>query len=107
MIYVGNAFSLQMLPSLEVASTVRVEPLTVDEVRNLLQEGFVSAIGHADTANVVSDIVGERVEQNRISVSLTPSDTLIVCQVVGGRLPEGATTLPQGVTLKFVKVTLL
>lgn len=106
MLYLSNAFSLQML-SLDTPSTVRVEPLTLDEVKNMLTNGFTSAIGHADTANVLTNMLSVDVPMNRISVSLTPQDTLIVCQVVGGRLPEGATTLPQCVTLKFVKVTLL
>lgn len=31
-------------------------------------------------------------------------DTLYVGQVVGGRLPEGATTLPDGFEIKFIRV---
>ncbi|WP_096231548.1 DUF1874 domain-containing protein [Thermoanaerobacterium sp. RBIITD] len=44
----GNAFSLQML-DLQRKSNVEVTPLTLDEVKNLLSEGFVSAVGHQDT----------------------------------------------------------
>ena len=60
----------------------------------------------ADTAAVVSDIAGITVPCNRISVHLDPGDILYVAQVVGGRLPEGSTTLPEGFKLKFYKATI-
>ena len=106
MIYLANAFSLQMLP-LDASVQVSVIPVSVDEVKDVLAAGFISAIGHQDTANVLTGILDLPVCMNRISVSLTPNDVLIVAQVVGGRLPEGATKLPEGVNIKFVKVQLL
>ena len=60
---------------------------------------LVSAIGHQDTANVLG------VQMNRVNVSLASGDVAYVAQLVGGRLPEGSTTLPDGFTFKFVKVT--
>lgn len=102
----GNAFSLQML-DLQRTSNVEVEPLTLDEVKSLLKEGFVSAVGHQDTANVLSDMLGLGVPCNRINVHLTPDDVLVVAQLVGGRLPEGSTKLPDGFTFQFVKVRVL
>ena len=60
---------------------------------------LVSAIGHQDTANVLG------VPMNRVNVSLSSGDVAYVAQIVGGRLPEGSTTLPDGFTFKFVKVT--
>lgn len=101
----ANAFSLQML-NLDQVSTVNVSPLTVDQVKDLLSDGFVSAVGHADTATVLSDLLSLDVPVNRVSVSLSPDTTLVVAQLVGGRLPEGATKLPDGFHFKFVKVTL-
>ena len=102
----GNAFSLQML-DLQRPSNVEVEPLTLDEVKSLLKEGFVSAVGHQDTANVLSDMLGLDVPCDRINVHLTSDDILVVAQITGGRLPEGTTSLPLGFTLKFVKVRVL
>ena len=99
--YIANAFSLQMLPAMDmIASIVQVNP---DEV----PADVVSAIGHADTAAVVSNIIGREIPMNRVSVSLEPGDVLYVAQLQGGRLPEGATTLPEGFSLRFlmVKVT--
>lgn len=97
--YLSNAFSLQML-SLEAPTTVSVTPITPDEVPASAE----SCIGHADTAAVVSNILGRKVEMKRANVHLDQGDVLYVAQITGGRLPEGATTLPEGFSLKFLKV---
>lgn len=88
--YLLNAFSLQMLTTFPCGATfVEVEDLP---------EGLTSAVGHADTAAVLG------VECNRVNVSLKPGDIAYVAQLQGGRLPEGATTLPDGFSFKFIKV---
>ena len=97
-----NAFSIQMLNG---DSTLSFRRIGLDESKNLLKGGFVSAIGHADTARVISGLIGEEVPMNRISVSIDPETTLVVAQVLGGRLPEGATTIPEGMEIAFFKVT--
>ena len=101
MIFLSNAFSLQMLSKED--ATINVKTVSADEVSNV---DFISAIGHPDTAVVVSSILSKPVSCNRVSISLTQDDTLYVAQVVGGRLPEGCTTLPEGTVLKFLRVTL-
>lgn len=106
MIYLCNSFSLQML-DLEKINFIEVTPLKEDIVKELLRNGFTSAIGHQDTANILTSILGFYVPMNRINISLTLKDTLIVAQITGGRLPEGTTTLPNGYQLKFVKVELI
>ena len=63
-----------------------------------LPSGLTSAIGHQDTAAVLS------VECNRIAVRLKKGDTAFVAQLMGGRLPEGTTTLPKGFKFKYIKV---
>jgi len=105
MVYLSNAFSIQMLP--ETGATVQVVPVTPDQVVDALGEKFISAVGHQDTAAVVSTILGVEVPMNRVNVHLDLGDTLFVAQIMGGRLPEGATTLPEGVELRFFRVTLL
>ena len=87
--YLCNAFSLQMLKDCNCA-------VVFEEVSEL-PEGLVSAIGHADTAAVLG------VPMNRINVSLAVGDEFYVAQLVGGRLPEGATRLPEGFSFKFIK----
>ena len=101
MTYLCNAFSLQMVDLAE-KQTVHIEPIDVKDIPT----DFVSAIGHADTAAVVTDILKTEVQVNRMNVKLDQGDVLIVAQVTGGRLPEGCTTLPEGFTIQFVKVTI-
>jgi hypothetical protein len=62
---------------------------------------IISAVGHADTAAVFSSILDRAIEPNRISVKLTRDDMAIVGQYVGPRLPEGATTLPEGAAIEW------
>jgi hypothetical protein len=101
-IFLGNAFSLQML-DLAQSALVSIVPVEISEVS---EADFISAIGHADTARVVSGLLGREVECQRINVRLQDGDILYVAQVTGGRLPEGATELPPGIQLRFLKVTL-
>jgi hypothetical protein len=84
-----NAFSIQMIDT-----PCNVSFSDVDT----LPSGLVSAIGHQDTANVLG------VPMNRVNVHLNKGDVAYVAQLVGGRLPEGSTTLPDGFTFKFIKV---
>jgi len=98
--YVSNAFSLNMLE--RKSQIVQFLPCSVEQAR-LELEGceVVSAIGHADTAAVVSATLGVSLPANRISIKLMPGDGLLVAQLVGPRLPEGATTLPEGASIEF------
>lgn len=92
MLYVGNAFSLQML-DLTRPNKVSVTP--VDDPKTVIAgREFASAVGHTDTARIFSDVLGAEVPAQRISIKLTAEDALLVGQYVGPRLPEGATTLP-------------
>ena len=91
-VYLLNAFSLQMLQG---NATVKFTEV------NKLPKGLTSAVGHQDTANVLG------VEMNRINITLKKGDVAFVAQLQGGRLPEGATTLPEGFSFKFIKVEVL
>ena len=106
-IYLANAFSLQMINNFPCdihveeldginADYICIQANTPEDHPNHI----VSAVGHADTANVLN------VPCNRINVSLKKGDTLYVAQLIGGRLPEGCTKLPEGFTFKFLKVTI-
>ena len=98
--YLVNAFSIQMLSG---PATVRFDEIDAAEV----PADVVSAIGHADTAAVLSDLLGFEVPMNRAFVTLDEDTELYVAQLVGGRLPEGATTLPEGFSFKFYRVTIV
>ena len=96
--FLGNAFSLQMLKAFPAdISVAEVAPTEVPA-------DAVSVIGHPDTAAVVAGILGRDIPANRVSIALEAGDVLYVAQLMGGRLPEGATTLPEGFSLKFLKV---
>ena len=97
-VFIGNAFSLQMVADNAIICKVEVSPEQVPV-------NAESIIGHKDTAAVVSTILGRDVLCNRASVMLDDEDTLYVAQVVGGRLPEGATTIPDGMEIKFYRIT--
>ena len=96
--YLGNAFSLQMVADSAIICKVEVAPEEIPAEAE-------SIIGHADTATVVSSILGRDIPCNRASVMLSDEDVLYVAQVVGGRLPEGAITIPDGMELKFYRIT--
>ena len=97
-----NAFSINMFnPS---TSFPVFREIQVDEVKKISLE---SAIGHADTARILSGILEREIPTNRISITLNSGDTAIVAQYIGPRLPEGATQLPEGAILKFYLVKIL
>jgi hypothetical protein len=108
MVYLLNAFSLSMIATLlrGVNNALRLEihELDLPRVRKALAGGFVSAVGHADTAKVIGALLGTEVPCNRASVALAQGDLCIVAQYFGSRLPEGATALPEGAEIRWYMV---
>lgn len=98
-----NAFSLNMLATFP--ATPCFEELTLDEVRaSLVASEWTSAVGHADTAAVFADALGMQVPGARITASLQKGDMAIIGQYRGPRLPEGASKLPEGATIQWIKM---
>lgn len=99
-----NAFSLNMLPR-HLGVNIYVENLSVSDAQRLLKvNAFESYVGHADTAALFSNILEMPVCSIRQNVTLTGGDQAIVGQYIGPRLPEGATTLPEGAQIKWFLV---
>ena len=99
-----NAFSLGMISLFDVA-TVQVEKISLSEAQDLMvDEGFISAVGHADTALLLSGLLGFYVSCNRITINATEG-RLIVAQYKGPRLAEGTTVLPEGASFEFLFVS--
>ena len=98
--FISNSFSINILPLLELG-IVRVKKISPD----MIPKDVESAIGHVDTAKVVSNILGFEVKPNRVSIKLTESDVLYVTQYTGPRLQEGATTLPEGANIECFEVS--
>jgi len=84
-IYIANAFSLSMLTP---PTTVKVTEASEDEVRRIVAQGFISAIGHEATAKIVTSRIGVSVQVNRIAIQLKAGDVLVVFQLLK-RLEEG------------------
>ena len=98
--YLVNAFSIQML---QKGGLVKFNEIAPEDI----PADVVSAVGHADTANVLTNMLGFPVSMNRINVILDENTELYVAQLIGGRLPEGATTLPEGFAFRFYRVTMV
>jgi hypothetical protein len=100
--YIGNAFSLSMLSG---DGMIRCQKATVEQVKLWLSRvPYVSYMGHADVARVVSNQLGVDVSVNRINVVLKAGDNVVVTQYVGPRLPEGTTRLPDGARIDYYLV---
>ena len=63
-------------------------PLSLEDTRALLQQGFVSAIGHAATAELIASLIALPVPLNRVSIELLPGDFAIIFQLLS-RPTEG------------------
>ena len=111
-LYITNAFSLNMLSGRTMVEFMPFE--SIDAVKKFIRaatEGeyaltVISAIGHENMARIVSEDLCIDVKVNRISVLMDVShneigDCAIVAQYIGPRLPEGATSLPDGATIRY------
>ena len=98
--YLANAFSLQMRGEDVKRGCVKVEmDLTPELVGDL--SDYESFIGHQDTANLLA------VPMHRGALTLNRGDRLVVAQLTGAdgnpyRLPEGTTTIPEGVKFTYI-----
>ncbi len=108
--YLVNAFSINMLPP--DGAAVEFRPISISQAAALLRsaDGVTNAIGHADTAALVASVLQAEgytpPPAERINVRLTTGLTAIVAQYTGPRLPEGATSLPEGAQISFWAVTI-
>ena len=93
--YISNAFSLGMLKYPN--SDVSIREVSEAEF-NRAKKAYKSVVGHKDTARVLG------VPFNRESIKLGYGEELYVAQLQGGRLPEGATKLPDGFKFSFLLV---
>ena len=108
MVVIANAFSLNML-DLEVGITnLQVCPTSPEFIREEVEAagGFTSVVGHADTAAIFSSLLGLNVPCNRATFRMEEGTTLFVGQYKGPRLPEGATSLPEGAAVEWAMVVI-
>lgn len=66
---------------------------------------IISAVGHADTAKILGNMLGIDLPMNRVSVKIgdfgDDKTRVIIGQYVGPRLPEGSTELPEGAAIEW------
>jgi len=113
-ILISNAFSLSMLDRETqrnraydaVYDNPRI-PRPIDSPAEWLAEWdkvgatIGSVVGHSDAAAVFSAVLVRPVAVNRVSVQLDHDVLLLIGQYIGPRLPEGATTLPEGARIEW------
>ena len=94
------------------SETLRMVRIPVEQAVSIIVEAqvdgedFISAVGHEDTASLFSNLLGQRVEKNRVNVKLGDDfEQMIVGQLTGGRLPEGATVLPPNYSIEWWYIT--
>lgn len=89
MLFIANAFSLAMLSDNRRVHNLTVSTVPIERVRELLKHAkYVSCVGHAATAKVMSQLTGAEILANRLDISLAPGDSIVVFQLLE-RLPEG------------------
>lgn len=96
--YVANAFSLQMLR--EPDCLININRLSEEDFKKLSFDAY-SIIGHKD----IADVLG--LEYNRESVKVNPDDIVLVAQLSGGRLPEGATKIPKNRKIEYFCIQII
>ncbi|HQU50885.1 MAG TPA: DUF1874 domain-containing protein [Casimicrobiaceae bacterium] len=64
-------------------------PLALDEARAFALRGVRSAVGHAATADFLSEILGIDIPWNREAICMQPGDQALVLRLVD-RLPEAS-----------------
>jgi Na+/H+ antiporter NhaB len=62
--------------------------LSIQQARDLLRDGFVSAIGHQASATLLTQILAIDIPTNRISVTMQTGDQALILRLLQ-RLPEG------------------
>lgn len=87
MIYISNAFSINMLK--DSSNIIYIEKIPLDEVKaRLSKRKFVSAIGHKSTADLLTKILDIEIPFNRVEIKLKKGEEMIAFQIKQ-RLEEG------------------
>ena len=101
-------FSINMLD--QFPCDVRFQEIDKDYAINLIQQNnneIDSYIGHEDTAKVLSNEFNINIPVKRHPLTLKSNEYILVAQLTGGRLPEGATKLPDSFQFRYFLVSIL
>lgn len=103
MVTVLNAFSFNMIPATFGGGDITFTEISADSA-GYFCASFAevhSAVGHVDTARLFSVLLGVEIPMNRVNVEVEPGESYLLGQYSGPRLPEGATVLPEGATIRW------
>jgi hypothetical protein len=101
----SNVFSLNMFADLQTTgSVITITPLTFYQAARKLDAGFISAVENTNIARIFTNLLKLHVHPSRATVFLGEGASLIVGQYIGPRLPEGATSLPEGADIRWLLV---
>ena len=96
---ITNAFSINMLDRDSNLKFIQLKEAEACWIAENFQHS--SAVGHADTAAVLSTVLAVDVPMNRTTLQMQRSVGLLVGQYKGPRLEEGATALPEGASIEW------
>ena len=108
MIKIANAFSINMIN--QFPCDVHFQEISKESAIELIQSNnseIDSYIGHEDTAFVLSDELNISIPVKRQSLLLKKNEQMLVAQLIGDRLPEGTTKLPENFKFKYFLVKIL
>jgi len=98
MIFLASSFSFQMITNFP--SDLHTDEITKEKF-DYYKQHAISYMGNEDLANLLN------VDYNRESLKLRGGDVLLVAQLMGGKLPKGATELPHNVSIKYLCIHIL
>jgi len=107
MLYITNAFSLNMLPT-HKATSLFINPISKDDAAKIATSmPFIAAVGHPDIATIIANDLGIHIKPDRATIHLTDNDKLLIAQYIGPRLDPGTTTLPDNAKIQYFIITLM
>ena len=68
--------------------------LSIEQARDLLSNGFISAIGHTASAALLTQLLAIEIPVNRISITMQIGDKALILRLLQ-RLPEGSVLTEQ------------
>lgn len=95
--FIGSVFTFGFLENRETGGIVSYGKTTWEEFDSIRLSDGVNYMGHQSTAMMCY------MKMARISIVVSPGDTIIWAQYSGRRLEEGSTTLPEGSKLVPMK----
>jgi len=85
--YILNSLIVPLARDINEAE-IHLRKVSVEEAKEFIINGFLSAIGHEATAKLLTELLGADIPYNRVAVEMHPGDQALHF-VLRQRLPEG------------------